>query len=157
VWRVLHSVAYLCWPVSLLHGLLGGRPPAVWVSASYLLLVLAVAITLVVRVHSDRVRRKRISQQGQRVPTRSVAVQNPSHRARGRAAVGSARFVPDDTFGDLPTLVDLDSARVLRGGPSRGRRPSAPLRRGETIAGLTPAQYSVPPRRAIGGARGDSR
>jgi DMSO/TMAO reductase YedYZ heme-binding membrane subunit len=155
-WRLLHSIAYLCWPIALLHGLRGGRPPAVWVTASYLLLVLAVAITLVVRVHADRVRRKRISQQGQRVPTRSVAVQNPSHRARGRAAV-SSRFVPEDTFGDLPTLVDLDSARILRGGPSRTRRASAPLRRGEGVAGLTPAQYSVPPRRAIGGTRGDAR
>jgi hypothetical protein len=125
LWRVLHSVSYLCWPIALVHGLRAGRPPAVWVTASYLLLALGVVIALLVRLHSDRVRRQRIRHQGQRVPTRSVAVHNPSHRARGHAQV-NAQFVPEDTSGDLPTLVDLDTARMRRGATARRRQ--APIR-----------------------------
>jgi hypothetical protein len=137
LWRTLHSISYLCWPVALLHGLRAGRPPAVWVTASYLLLGLGVVIALLVRLHSDRLRRKRISPQGQRMPTRSVVVPKPSHRARGRAPV-NARFVPEDTSGDLPTLVDLDTARVRRNVAAGAR--------------LAPARYAAPPR-ALGGER----
>jgi hypothetical protein len=142
LWRVLHSVSYLCWPVALLHGLRAGRPPAVWVTASYLLLGLGVVIALAVRLHSDRVRRKRLRHQGQRVPTRSVAVHNPSHRARGRAPV-NARFMPEDTSGALPTLVDLDTARVRRNVAAGAR--------------LAPARYAPPPRAIGGERRGNAR
>ncbi len=49
LWRVLHAAAYVCWPVALLHGLNAGRPAKGWVTASYLLCVIAVALVLAVR------------------------------------------------------------------------------------------------------------
>ncbi|GAA5079256.1 DMSO/TMAO reductase YedYZ heme-binding membrane subunit [Thermocatellispora tengchongensis] len=52
VWRALHDVAYLAWPVSILHGLLAGRPPANWVVWCYALSLVAVGIALAIRLIS---------------------------------------------------------------------------------------------------------
>jgi DMSO/TMAO reductase YedYZ heme-binding membrane subunit len=57
-WRVLHAAGYLCWPVALLHGLHAGRPPAVWVTAGYLLLLALVAAAAAVRLSAERRRRR---------------------------------------------------------------------------------------------------
>ncbi|GGK43923.1 hypothetical protein GCM10010124_40960 [Pilimelia terevasa] len=58
VWRLLHSVAYLTWPLALLHGLGAGRRPATWVTASYLLCVLAVTAALLLRLATNRGRQQ---------------------------------------------------------------------------------------------------
>ena len=50
VWRLLHSVAYLCWPIAMLHGLNAGRQAATWVSVSYLGCLVLVGLGLLVRV-----------------------------------------------------------------------------------------------------------
>lgn len=50
LWRVLHSSAYPCWLVALLHGLKSGRPAATWVTVSYLICGLLVAIAVVARL-----------------------------------------------------------------------------------------------------------
>jgi len=49
VWRLLHSVAYICWPIAVVHGLTAGRPGALWVILSYSGCMVAVGIGLVVR------------------------------------------------------------------------------------------------------------
>jgi len=49
-WRVLHDLAYLAWPLSILHGLMAGRTPAAWVSWSYVLCLVAVGSALLIRV-----------------------------------------------------------------------------------------------------------
>jgi DMSO/TMAO reductase YedYZ heme-binding membrane subunit len=49
-WRVLHDLAYLAWPLSILHGLMAGRPPAAWVSWSYVVCLVAVGSALLIRV-----------------------------------------------------------------------------------------------------------
>lgn len=49
VWRLLHSTAYLCWPIAVVHGLTAGRPGALWVVLSYSGCMVAVGIGLVVR------------------------------------------------------------------------------------------------------------
>ncbi|HEX5739944.1 MAG TPA: ferric reductase-like transmembrane domain-containing protein [Pilimelia sp.] len=54
VWRVLHSAAYLAWPLALLHGLGAGRRPAGWVTASYLICVALVTGALVLRMVVSR-------------------------------------------------------------------------------------------------------
>jgi hypothetical protein len=52
VWRLLHSCAYLSWPVALLHGLNAGRQAATWVIVSYLGCLVLVGLGLLVRVYS---------------------------------------------------------------------------------------------------------
>jgi DMSO/TMAO reductase YedYZ heme-binding membrane subunit len=49
-WRALHAAAYLCWPLAIVHGLLGGRHAKPYVDWSYGACVAAVAIALVLRV-----------------------------------------------------------------------------------------------------------
>ena len=50
LWRALHSPAYLCWPIALLHGLDAGRVAKSWVTVSYTLCMVLVGLALVVRV-----------------------------------------------------------------------------------------------------------
>ncbi len=49
-WRGVHVLAYLGWPLAILHGLLSGRPAKPYVDWSYGACVAAVAIALVVRL-----------------------------------------------------------------------------------------------------------
>jgi len=53
MWRPLHATAYLSWPIALWHGLNTGRPAAVWVTASYLLLVLFTLVALGLRLSAE--------------------------------------------------------------------------------------------------------
>ncbi|MFY1703619.1 hypothetical protein ACN28G_18080 [Micromonospora sp. WMMA1923] len=50
LWRGLHSMAYVSWPFAIGHGLNTGRPPATWVTLSYLACVLLVVVALFVRL-----------------------------------------------------------------------------------------------------------
>lgn len=49
-WRLLHSLAYVCWPIAIMHGLTAGRRPADWVTLSYLACMAAVAVAMLVRL-----------------------------------------------------------------------------------------------------------
>jgi hypothetical protein len=58
-WRAIHATAYLCWLLSLLHGLLAGRTAKPYVDWSYGACVAAVGLALLVRlVASVRDRRE---------------------------------------------------------------------------------------------------
>ncbi len=48
-WRAIHATAYLCWPLSIVHGLLAGRTAKPYVDWSYGACVAAVALALVIR------------------------------------------------------------------------------------------------------------
>jgi len=50
LWRALHAVAYLCWPLAIMHGLLAGRTSKPYVDWSYGACVAAVVLALVFRV-----------------------------------------------------------------------------------------------------------
>ncbi|WP_214107632.1 hypothetical protein [Acrocarpospora catenulata] len=50
LWRGLHDLAYLAWPVSILHGLAAGRTPAEWVTWCYVGCLVAVGTALLLRV-----------------------------------------------------------------------------------------------------------
>ena len=50
LWRTLHAVAYVSWPVAIIHGLAAGRSAATWVTLSYIFCVLAVALALPARL-----------------------------------------------------------------------------------------------------------
>jgi DMSO/TMAO reductase YedYZ heme-binding membrane subunit len=49
LWRGLHCLAYVAWPLAIAHGLTAGRSPAGWVTTSYGLCVAAVATMVIVR------------------------------------------------------------------------------------------------------------
>jgi hypothetical protein len=50
MWRIMHDLAYIAWPVSILHGLMAGRAPAPFVSWSYILCLIAVGVALLLRL-----------------------------------------------------------------------------------------------------------
>src|SRR4051794_23901976 len=50
MWRSLHSVAYLSWPIALVHGLSAGRAAKTWVLVSYIACIALVLVTLIVRL-----------------------------------------------------------------------------------------------------------
>jgi DMSO/TMAO reductase YedYZ heme-binding membrane subunit len=88
LWRPLHAVAYLCWPVALLHGLNAGRPPAVWVTASYLVLLFLTVVALGLRLSAERNRRQqRLA--ADRTTTSIAPVGRPVPAPAGRRSVRS--------------------------------------------------------------------
>ncbi|WP_344282728.1 hypothetical protein, partial [Actinomadura napierensis] len=50
VWRSMHAVAYISWPIAILHGLTAGRLAANWVVLSYVISVVGVLIALATRL-----------------------------------------------------------------------------------------------------------
>ncbi|MDN3352119.1 hypothetical protein [Actinomadura sp. DC4] len=50
LWRTLHMLAYAIWPLSIAHGLLAGRPPKWWVTASYLICLAFVIVAILARL-----------------------------------------------------------------------------------------------------------
>ncbi|MER6811128.1 hypothetical protein ABT299_17810 [Spirillospora sp. NPDC000708] len=50
VWRSMHAVAYVSWPIGILHGLTAGRVAANWVVLSYVMSVVFVVIALATRL-----------------------------------------------------------------------------------------------------------
>lgn len=49
LWRGLHGLAYVAWVLAIVHGLLAGRQPAIWVTWSYLVCVAGVGVALLAR------------------------------------------------------------------------------------------------------------
>jgi hypothetical protein len=93
MWRAIHSIPYLMWPIALLHGLGAGRAAKTWVIVSYVVCVLMVLIGLAVRLSVSLNRRKDFaspagvgasSTVSQMVPTSSPAMKAP-RRGRERA------------------------------------------------------------------------
>ncbi|TMR98268.1 hypothetical protein [Nonomuraea basaltis] len=91
MWRVMHSAAYLAWPVAIMHGLTAGRPPAGWVAWSYVASMAAVGGALVVRVLASLRRPPVVTQrvEGPAV-TAPVAVDVPVERPQTVAAANKA-------------------------------------------------------------------
>ncbi|WP_242892216.1 hypothetical protein [Actinomadura litoris] len=50
VWRMMHAVSYVSWPLAIVHGLTAGRVAANWVVLSYVLSVAGVALALLTRM-----------------------------------------------------------------------------------------------------------
>jgi hypothetical protein len=79
-WRALHAIAYVGWPLAILHGLLAGRTAKPYVDWSYGACVAAVALGLVFRfVAGGRVRET----------ASSPAVGSPSWGEPGPAGLGT--------------------------------------------------------------------
>ncbi|HEY0000555.1 MAG TPA: translation initiation factor III [Actinoplanes sp.] len=58
MWRGIHAISYLMWPIALMHGLSAGRAAKPWVIVSYLVCILLVLVGLAVRVSVSLNRRK---------------------------------------------------------------------------------------------------
>jgi hypothetical protein len=58
MWRGIHAISYLMWPIALTHGLSAGRPADAWVTVSYVVCVLGVLVGLAVRLSVSLNRRK---------------------------------------------------------------------------------------------------
>lgn len=94
LWRSIHAISYLMWPIALMHGLAAGRPAKTWVNVSYILCILVVLIGLAVRLSVSFNRRKDFSSTmgtagsagmrpaGQMVPTASAPVKRGKGRER---------------------------------------------------------------------------
>ncbi|WP_245923982.1 translation initiation factor III [Paractinoplanes atraurantiacus] len=91
MWRAIHAISYLMWPIALTHGLSAGRPAATWVVVSYIVCILGVLIGLAVRLSVSLNRNKDFASQagagglkpvGTLVPTSSPAMKRPGRRER---------------------------------------------------------------------------
>ncbi|MEV4350328.1 translation initiation factor III [Actinoplanes sp. NPDC049596] len=90
MWRSIHAISYLMWPIALVHGLSAGRPAATWVVVSYIVCILGVLIGLAVRLSVSLNRNKDFASQaggavkpvGTLVPTSSPALRKPGRRER---------------------------------------------------------------------------
>ncbi|WP_143162881.1 ferric reductase-like transmembrane domain-containing protein, partial [Couchioplanes caeruleus] len=132
MWRAVHSVSYLMWPIALLHGLNAGRPAAAWVNVSYVVCVLGVLIGLAVRIAVSLNRRKDFASQA------------------GTAGGGTGGMKPVGAMASTAPIAKGRGARTRREDPmvsDRGNAveawvPAAPARPAEPAA--RPAKPSEP-------------
>jgi hypothetical protein len=132
MWRSIHAISYLMWPIALVHGLSAGRPAATWVIVSYVVCILGVLLGLAVRISVSLNRKKDFASQagtgtgsmkpvGQLVPTSSPVMKKrgPSRRAE----------------------MESTSTRI---GADRGNAPAAVLDRFEPVAPpVSPARSAM--------------
>ncbi|MEU7906787.1 translation initiation factor III [Actinoplanes sp. NPDC049118] len=91
MWRGIHAISYLMWPLALMHGLNAGRPAATWVTVSYVVCVLGVLVGLAVRLSVSLNRRKDFASQagtgtGKIQPVgKLVPTSTPSIKSRGKS------------------------------------------------------------------------
>ena len=135
MWRSVHAISYLMWPIALVHGLAAGRAAATWVIVSYVICVLFVLVGLAVRLSVSLNRRKDFASTstgsmkpvGSLVPTQSPAVKKRAPRRRDpepeRAPVGAQTWVPA-----TPVSPAVPPMRPMPRCPGRrsGRRPGRP-------------------------------
>jgi DMSO/TMAO reductase YedYZ heme-binding membrane subunit len=90
VWRAIHSLAYVTWPIALAHGLQAGRAPKAWVGWSYVACIALVLIGLAVRAMTGR----RMHQPGWQRGRVARPVPVPGRRGRRRRDRGPDMFIP---------------------------------------------------------------
>jgi DMSO/TMAO reductase YedYZ heme-binding membrane subunit len=101
MWRSVHAISYLMWPIALVHGLAAGRPAKAWVTVSYIVCILFVLIGLAVRLSVSLNRKKDFSSTastgikpvGKLVPTTSPALKKRPGR-RGQERVAAETLAP---------------------------------------------------------------
>lgn len=104
-WRALHFAAYPAWGASLVHGLKAGRPASGWVTASYALCLLGVAVLIALRVKSrlTGIRSRPAPAPTTRPLPRPRPWQRPRQRRRpGPRPVVSVRSLPQPRSGSGP-------------------------------------------------------
>ena len=105
MWRGIHAVSYLMWPIALLHGLGAGRAAKPWVIVSYIVCILAVLVGLAVRLSVRLNRRKDFASQagtgtgkiqpvGKLVPTSAASIKSRGKSRRDDAVVADRGSAP---------------------------------------------------------------
>jgi hypothetical protein len=135
VWRIVHGIAYLSWPITIAHGLSAGRQvKGTWVTVSYTVCLVMVVIALLIRLFSP-------------FPAMRSARPEPADfggeepRPPGRQGGNRRRPAPDRTRRGAGTR---PQERVRPSGDTRPReavpppRPSAPLREAASRRGPRP-------------------
>jgi hypothetical protein len=152
MWRAIHAVAYLAWPLSIVHGLLAGRRAHPYVDWSYGACVALVALALMIRFVAT------IRSQEEKAPHGlpdyvSSSVQAPmpaltQHETTGQwAAVpqarGPGRAVPQarDQRGAMPQAPRMPRALP----PAAADRTAAPNPRPPSAAPRPPSAAPRPP------------
>ncbi|MFI5495699.1 translation initiation factor III [Actinoplanes sp. NPDC051859] len=149
MWRAVHSVSYLLWPIALLHGLNAGRPAAAWVNVSYVVCVLGVLIGLAVRIAVSLNRRKDFASQagtagggpGGMKPVGKLAPTSPIAKGRGPRSRREDPMVSDrDNAVEawVPAAPRPAPAAAAEPAP-RPVSPAAPAPVSSVPAGPTPA------------------
>ncbi|GAA3927594.1 hypothetical protein Aau02nite_89970 [Amorphoplanes auranticolor] len=147
MWRGIHAVSYLMWPIALLHGLGAGRAAKPWVIVSYIICILLVLVGLAVRLSVRLNRRKDFASQagtgtgkiqpvGKLVPTTTPSIKSRGKSRRDDAVVvdGSAALAtwsPAARATGAPPLTETAAKPVsakpasapISVPPEPGRRP----------------------------------
>jgi hypothetical protein len=129
MWRALHSCAYLCWPIALLHGLKSGRPAAGWVVASYAICLILVFLSLLIRLSVKWGRRRQAPKASTtsaipRVPAATSTRAAPHTTTAWRPAVSG---IPDRAEVDVPPATARPVPSDLGARPRRvSPRPPTP-------------------------------
>ncbi|GAA3241588.1 hypothetical protein [Nonomuraea helvata] len=112
MWRIMHSAAYIAWPIAIMHGLTAGRQPAGWVAWSYVACLAAVGSALVVRVLAT-VRRPPVVPERIEGPavTSAATVGVPAERPQKAAAPVAAAAQAAQAAARLNAPVSLADAR----------------------------------------------
>jgi hypothetical protein len=129
MWRGIHAVSYLMWPIALLHGLGAGRAAAPWVIVSYVICILLVLVGLAVRLSVRLNRRKDFASQagtgtgkiqpvGKLVPTTT-----PSIKSRGKSRRDDA-VVADRANAPAAAVQSWAPAARVTGAPPLGEAPA---------------------------------
>ncbi|WP_246605901.1 translation initiation factor III [Paractinoplanes toevensis] len=135
MWRALHSISYLMWPIALLHGLGAGRAAKPWVVVSYIICVLLVLIGLAVRLSVSLNRRKDFASPaglgasnsvGQMVPTASPAMKAPR---RGREPAPEP-----ERLGPVAVVDTFQPAAPVQMAPPVQNLPPQEIERGRRFA-----------------------
>ncbi|MFI5898178.1 translation initiation factor III [Actinoplanes sp. NPDC051513] len=132
MWRAIHSISYLMWPIALMHGLAAGRAAKPWVVVSYIVCILAVLVGLAVRLSVSLNRNKDFSSTagagamkpvGNMVPTTSPAKKSRRREPEPEPQIlGPVAVV--DTFqpAALPPPREQRAELVAPAAPPRQRR-----------------------------------
>lgn len=86
MWRSAHVLAYIAWPMAIVHGLITGRSAANWVVLSYVMSVVLVVLALVTRMIVV-IRPRELPRAGAEIDP--FAVPDGAGRARDRRAMAA--------------------------------------------------------------------
>ncbi|AEV86229.1 Eukaryotic translation initiation factor 3 subunit A [Actinoplanes sp. SE50] len=144
MWRAIHSISYLMWPIALVHGLSAGRAAKTWVIVSYVICVLLVLIGLAVRLSVSLNRRKDFASAagvGAAKPSGNVV---PTSGGGARGRFGGGRSAREQTT-DL--LAPAETPAVSSWIPAAPAAPPA----APPVAPVSPALAPISPAPFAGG------
>ena len=147
LWRALHGVAYLCWPLAIMHGLLAGRTAKPYVDWSYGACVAAVALALVFRIAAGPRLGETAASHAEEAPTAipspAVPLAGPGLTGAGLAGPGPGLPGPGSPFAPgTPPFTSGTRPSFVPGGTGAWGRRALPAP--SEAAGLTRGHPSFP-------------